>query len=371
MIAEIEQIKLQLAGFSQLWDTEQDTLAEQGALVPDNGVIVEIGTAQGGSATIFQAVAGCRGAKIYSYDIAPSAEAYERLKNTNVTIFAKSSVEGAKAWPETVNQSVDLLFIDGSHALQHVFEDFNAWIGFLKPGGQVLFHDFDSIERGGLIHFGVQVMAKTLLRLNILEQPVHKDRILYGKISHPEKVRLEAKDCYQTFREMGNEFVQLRDRDYTGWLAVGGEQFGNLLSGCLKMDVSELQQSPEQVPLGSRYLVFARPLAPALDILRSRGIPTEAIVPIDNCQACYLVGSALQNNRNHLLDITSSRKEVFRWEEILFMFDHAFGESQFPDRTNNFADESDIVRLSQLVAREQICLTFLARILATFVDWNP
>lgn len=367
----IEQLKLQLSSFSQLWDTEQETLAERAALVPDNGIIVEIGTAQGGSATIFQAIAGTRGAKIHSYDIAPSAEAYERLKNTNVTIHAQPSVEGAQSWQETVNKPIDLLFIDGSHALQHVFEDFQAWIPFLKPGGQVLFHDFDSQERGGLIHFGVQVMATTLLRLGILEAPVHKDRILYGTISRPETVSLEAKDCYQTFQEMGRGLVRLWETDYTNWTLVGDEPFANLIRGCLKINPEATLYTAEQAPLQGNYLVFARPLAPALETLFSRGIPTDSIAVIDNCQACYLVAQALQNHRNHLLAITSSRKEVFRWEEILFMFDHAFGESLFPERIEEFPNESNIVQLSSLVAREQVCQTFLARILQTLVGWNP
>ena len=58
--------------FSQLYCAEEQTLRERASRVPDNGLIVDVGTAQGGSATIFQSVAGVRGVKIYSYDVADS-----------------------------------------------------------------------------------------------------------------------------------------------------------------------------------------------------------------------------------------------------------------------------------------------------------
>ena len=117
---------LPLITFSQLWPSEQATLFERASLVPENGIIVEIGTAQGGSSLIFHSAAGHRGVRIFSFDITPSAEAYEHLKDTNVSIIAKKSTDGAALWTEICGESIDLIFIDGSHALQHVYEDFIA-----------------------------------------------------------------------------------------------------------------------------------------------------------------------------------------------------------------------------------------------------
>ena len=78
-------------------------------------------------------------------------------------------------------------------------------------------------------------MATTLLRLGILEAPVHKDRILYGTISQPETVNLEAKDCYQTFEQMGQGLVRLWETDCTEWTLIGDEPFANFIRGCLKI----------------------------------------------------------------------------------------------------------------------------------------
>src|SRR4030042_3204832 len=128
------------------------------ALVPDQGIIVDIGTAQGGSSSLFHAAVVSRGVKIFSYDPNPSAEAWEHLKDTSVTIIPESSVMGARGWQKRMGAPIDLMFIDGSHTLADVYTDFVSWVPYLRPGGQVIFHDFDSRERGGLIHLGTQIV---------------------------------------------------------------------------------------------------------------------------------------------------------------------------------------------------------------------
>ena len=357
--------------FSQLWIEEQRLLAEIASLVPDNGTIVEIGTAQGGSAFIFHIAAGFRGVKIYSFDIAPSVEAYEHLKETSVTILAKSSKEGAFTWMQTIGRPIDLLFIDGSHALQHVFEDFNSWVPFLKPGGKIIFHDYDPVERGGLVHLGVRIVLDTILRCGLLDEPVHHYRMLVGTVTQPEVIQLDENDCYQTFVDLGRQIVHIRDSNYSGWTIVDNGQFAKLAGGCLKIHGTVGPISPDEAsdPNG-KYLVFARPLPTVLHTMQERGIPSESILPVDNLQACYIVAHALERNREHLLTLTSSRKEFFRWEEVLFMFEHAFGTSQFPDKVIRSA-KSDVGQLSRLVAREQVRLIILSHLLKTFVDWTP
>ncbi len=357
--------------FAQLWVEEQQLLAEIATLVPDNGTIVDIGTAQGGSAFIFHKATHRKGVKVYSFDIAPSPEAYEHLKNTNVTIVAKSSTEGALTWMRTVSKPVDLLFIDGSHALQHVFADFNSWVPFLKPGGKIIFHDYDSAERGGLVHLGTRICLDTILRSGFLDEPVHQYRVLSGTIIQPSQVRLSEKACYQTFADLGRQIVHIRDTDYSGWTIVNDGQFAKLLWGC--------QGAHRAVPISpdkandpnKKYLVSVRPLAPALNLLRERSISGDSIVAVDSLSACYIVAHALERNRDHCLKLTSSQKEFLRWEEILFMFEHAFGSSQFPDKLPDASVESDIAQLSRIVAREQVRLTILSHLLKTFVSWTP
>ena len=67
------------ACFSQLWVEERAYLSTAAADVRREGVIVEIGTAQGGSAAMMARAARERGATIHSFDIAPSREAYANL----------------------------------------------------------------------------------------------------------------------------------------------------------------------------------------------------------------------------------------------------------------------------------------------------
>jgi hypothetical protein len=340
-------------------------------VVPDNGIIVDIGTAQGGSASIFHTAAGHRGVRIYSFDISPSAEAYERLRGANVTIVAKSSMKGALEWKKTVGKLVDLIFIDGSHALQNVFEDFNFWVPHLKPGGEVIFHDFDSIERGGLVHLGVYVVLRTILKQAILEKPVHTDRLLYGTIINPNAVRLEGRSCWKTFVDLGRQITRACDTDYAGWFVVGQGQFARLLIDCLNIDRKVMLLSPDQVKASGNCLVLSRPLEAALDLLRERGISKDSVVAIDNLQACYIIDRALRKNRDHLLAVACSRKELFRWEEILFMFEHGCGPSLFPYRLQEIDIHSNVDQLSRMVAYEQVRLTFLSHVLEALVGWKP
>ena len=356
---------------SQLWMSEQEVLAERAALVPDNGIIVDIGTAQGGSASIFHRAVGHRGVRIYSFDISPSAEAYERLKGTNISIVAKSSIEGAREWKETIGKSVDLIFIDGSHALQNVFEDFSFWVLHLKPGGEMIFHDFDSIERGGLVHLGVHLVLRTILNQGILERPVHTDRLLYGTILNPNTVRLEGRSCWESLFDLGRHILRVCNTDYTGWLVVGEGRFARLLIGCLNIDRKVKLLSPDQANVSGNYLVLSRPLEAALDTLRKTGISKDSVVAIDNLQACYIIDRALRKNRDHLLAIACSRKELFRWEEVLCMFEHGCGPSPFPFRLQEIDMNSNVGQLSRMVAYEQVKLTFLSHLLEALVGWKP
>ena len=358
--------------FAQLWRTEQLLLAEIATSVPDNGTIVEVGTAQGGSALIFNETTKHRGVKIYSFDIAPSAYAYERLQGTNVTIIPKSSIEGALSWKEAIGKPIDLLFIDGSHALHSVFEDFNAWVTFLGPKGKIIFHDYDSVERGGLVHLAVRVCLDTILRLGLLEEWAHQDRILHGTVSQQNKTHLDAHDCCRTFADLGNQIARVRNADYRGWTIVGDEQFTKLLMGGLAMDDKAVPITPAKAkdPHG-KHLVFHRPLVAALDSFREYGLPKDSIVIIDNLTACYILDHIQKKDKDYLLKLTASTKEFLKWEEMLFMFEHAFGVSRFPDEVPNPSAGLDIAQLSRMVAREQVRLNILASLLKICVGWLP
>ncbi|MDA3915507.1 MAG: class I SAM-dependent methyltransferase [Deltaproteobacteria bacterium] len=67
------------------------------------------------------------------------------LENSVVPIVAASSVAG-KMW----KTPVAMLFIDGGHSFESVYEDFLTWASHIKPGGFLVMHDiFFDPEKGG------------------------------------------------------------------------------------------------------------------------------------------------------------------------------------------------------------------------------
>ena len=63
-----------------------------------------------------------------------------------------------EALPQFVNESIDLLHIDGLHTYEAVCEDFENWYPKVKPGGIILFHDISAKIDG----FGVEKKWKQL-----------------------------------------------------------------------------------------------------------------------------------------------------------------------------------------------------------------
>ncbi|UCG54862.1 MAG: class I SAM-dependent methyltransferase [Dehalococcoidia bacterium] len=357
---------------SDLWRGEQIIVAEIASLVPDNGTIVEIGTFQGGTTQILHAATHKRGVKTYTVDIAPPAMAYENLKNTDVEIIARPSVEAAKKWTNSIGRPIDLLFIDGSHRFQSAFEDFNSWVGLLKPGGTVIFHDHDPVERGGLVHFGVQICADTILRLGLMKEPKHRYKLLYGIIESPDVTQLDVSNCAQTFAELGRQIVHLRDFDYSDWTLVADDKFALLLEGCLKLQGCNGPMLPAEANEPNRkYLVSAHPLGMPPDLLAAQGIPRDDITVIDSLKACYFVDHALETNFDYLYKISANPAEFWRWAETLGMINHVYGKSFFPDRIQEQMGKISAPQLSKLITKEQIKLNMLARLIKTFVDWTP
>lgn len=314
---------MQNFSFAQLWKEERGELANIAASVPENGTIVEIGTGQGGTSAIFHTFTNHKGVKIYTIDVAPSLRAYENLRGTSVEILAKASSEYAPLWMQTIGRPIDLLFVDGNHNFQYVFEDFNLWVPYLKPGGLVMFHDYDPKERGGLAHFGVRVCLDTILKCKLLDDPIHKYRLLFGRVRSPNKVKLPLHECFLTFVNIGIEIIEIREKIFSG--------------------------SIESV----------------LKILRKREIE------LDSVQACYCIDYALRNKFDYLDAEANSPHEFRRWVEMLSICEHGYGISLFPDKVTDIPTPSDHTQLSQIIAREQVRLTILSQILKTFVSWTP
>jgi len=109
--------------------------------VPDGGIIVDIGTAAGGSAFVFTMVSKPK-VKVYTIDPNKNLDFLARRKEIGLEkklIFInKTSEDTAKGW----NKKIDLLFIDGIHNYLGVMNDFTWFKKFMVEGGIVMFHDY-------------------------------------------------------------------------------------------------------------------------------------------------------------------------------------------------------------------------------------
>ncbi len=347
------------AAFSQLWEEEEAYLLAAAVALPPEAIVVELGTAQGGSAALFAAGARARGCRIYSYDLAPSREATENLRGLGVQLVAEPSVAGAGRWNETCGAPVDLLFIDASHTLANVFRDYHAWLGWLAPGARVLFHDYDPPERGGVSHLGVRVFLDALLARGVLSDSERVGRILAGRIDDPRAAAIPVSACTGAWRVIGARVSALLAAPFDGWCVLGeadarGEFISFLfgLEGAAWRPAAALADSPE------RLLIVERPLSPgARSRLRDGAGET---VLLDDLLLAYAIDRALRERRDDLLARARNRREFFKWEEYLEMLDHASAGCAPQAR---FETEGlDLDGLSRRCAQELLRLAFLERL---------
>lgn len=309
--------------YTLVWDEEQEKLCQYAELVPIDGTIVEIGTAQGGTAKLFYNVTHHKKVKIFTIDINPLKCAYSNLKNTDVTIVSKRSSDFAQSWKHEVNRPIDLLFIDGNHNFQHVYEDFCLWIPYLKPGGAVVFHDYDYPKRGGIVHFGVKVCLDTILKLNILSNVKHEYKLLFGLLDNKDNKKLCAQDCFETLIDIGHNIRKIRED------------------------------------------IFSKSMKLGLNTLQNRTIN------LDSLTACYCIDFLLKNDLELLTIASHSVNEFRKWSESLSIFEHCCGQFIYPDNISSISPSDNVVDLSRLIAKEQIRITMLSMVLKTVVYWDP
>jgi predicted O-methyltransferase YrrM len=117
-------------------------------------VILEIGTARGGTALLWAHIARER---MITCDLSGSARFTELLQRfpppgsgCRVSVLTGDShapgfVERVRA--ELAGARVDFLFIDGDHTEAGVEQDFERYRGFVRPGGLIAFHDIAPNQR--------------------------------------------------------------------------------------------------------------------------------------------------------------------------------------------------------------------------------
>lgn len=142
---------------------EGQRLAYLASRVPEAGVIVEIGSCWGRSASYM--ASALREYDIYAslycvdlWDLGVgrtpdrhhSEKAYPQFESNLTSLglwnyihpIKGDSAEEHKKW----NLPIDLLYIDGGHKYVEVLADYLGWSKFVKPGGRIVFHDYNHDE---------------------------------------------------------------------------------------------------------------------------------------------------------------------------------------------------------------------------------
>ena len=132
--------------YCYLWDLYY--LFKHGREIPDGGIFFEIGAHVGGSMITVAEGAKSAGKKIQLMTIEPfwetPPEKEEEFKiNTRDYPHILYKDFSFNVHPKITDNSVDLLFIDGSHDYERVCEDIVNFWPKLRIGGVLLGHDFD------------------------------------------------------------------------------------------------------------------------------------------------------------------------------------------------------------------------------------
>ncbi|MCK5541104.1 MAG: class I SAM-dependent methyltransferase [Desulfobacterales bacterium] len=343
--------------FSQLWIEEEQYLREQSAQLQDNSIAVEIGTAQGGSAYILATSTNAQEMTIHTYDISPSKEAHNNLRGIDCIVFhAKSSVEGAKEWGMSFDNKIDFLFIDGSHTLENIFHDFLLWFPHVKEGGVIAIHDYDPVHRGGFAHLGVKVCVDAILNLNALVETEHIGRIIGGKkgCSVTEGEFLEQ--CYYSWKKIGQKVISFRQFSLDQCNMIGEEDELVSILRKLKGATGKCLSEPP-IRKENKIMVLPQPFSKSTFQFVSENKNT---ILLDELTFFYLLWELLLNNRSEVIQITQNKRDFFKWEEILEMFDHANSIEKVDDIFE--INTTNIHTLSQICARELVRVNILKNI---------
>ena len=128
-------------------------LYETAKSLPDNAVIVEIGSYLGRSASFIAAALKESNKTFFAVDTFENHAMTEGKRDTLASFKENTKpfndhiqiLQGLSA--EVVRDfslSIDLLFIDGDHSYEGCLADLESWLPHVKEGGSIIFHDYYS-----------------------------------------------------------------------------------------------------------------------------------------------------------------------------------------------------------------------------------
>ena len=133
-------------GLVRILDEEVPVLQNLAKEVPEDGTIVEIGSAFGFS--ICKMAEVCRESvtlhAIDPWSLIDQGAQRRREALFDLAILRFDNIKKIKAFSQDVewNEEIDLLFIDGNHFHPHVDNDYLKFSPFVKRGGFLVFHDY-------------------------------------------------------------------------------------------------------------------------------------------------------------------------------------------------------------------------------------
>lgn len=346
--------------FSQLWDIEESYLYSTARQLKPRSVIVDIGAAQGGSSYIFSHATENQ-CQIFSYDIVISETAKKNLAGRDVKLISLPSVEGANRWNEMCGKPVDLLFIDGSHLYADVVGDFLAWLPHVSGDARILFHDYDPIDRGGVVHLGVQLLIDSLKHLSLVRDSEHIGRVYSCRIRCVPKANelLEAASLVwsKKIEKTGQIPRLLEESDVV--VASESNRYSQFL---LSMSLLDERKISREWRDGGCKAVFLPQILSEQN--RKRVIDCEAAL-IDEFTLRYLAQHMLFENRELFVSGVKDRNLFFKYEELLDILNSACESGRNMDAVFNARTES-LADLSSFVSREMLRLYFIDSIIRSF-----
>ncbi|MGA2298663.1 MAG: class I SAM-dependent methyltransferase [FCB group bacterium] len=311
---------------SFLWKEEHDILKMEALKVPDNGCIVEIGTALGGSAGIICDTIQNKNISFYTVDKNPSETAKKNLEGKPVNLIHSDSVTYAKEWQKTKKEPIDLLIIDGDHSFEGIYNDFFGWLPNITENTTLMFHDYDPDSRGGIAHFAVHIFLKSLINNGLLVNTEH----LYRYLICNANLKVLENNKKNSIEIYINTLTKINVLIYKHIKEIHGMQLESALA----------------------YLSTKQD-------------------DLDSVSACFIIYYLLQNNFEKLYIISKSGADFLFWAEAATTFKMAFGESCLLTIPVEIGTNITITGLSKIIAKEQILFIFLKNLLKNFVEWIP